>query len=181
MPWFDSETNLTSFFRLLAPVPGERILDVGAGRGVLAEKVRTKGNCEVWAVDRDKKRVATMQRNYPLLRSCEADSESLPYTDSYFDKVYTTLALHHFPDQRRSIQEFSRVLKPAGSLLIAEVLPRSAQGLFMRMLENGIMRSHLRFLEIDQLAGILREQGRFQTRTTTVISSIYLVGSTKVG
>jgi ubiquinone/menaquinone biosynthesis C-methylase UbiE len=177
MPWFDSEANLAIFFKLLAPGPGERILDVGAGRGILADKVRTTGSSEVYAADPDSARVAKMQETYPSLKSCLANSESLPYPDSYFDKVYSTLAMHHFSDQRRSIQEFTRVLKPMGLLLIVEIRPRSAQGVFLRLFENGIMRSHLKFLEMNRLAEALNEQGRLETEATTTNSFVYFVQS----
>ena len=179
MPWFDSEANLSTFFKLLGPGPGERILDVGAGRGALAERVQTRGGSEVHAVDRSKERVAKMQEVHPSLRSCLADSASLPYPDSYFDKVYSTLALHHFTDQRKSIQEFARVLKPAGPLVIVEIQPRSVQGMFMRLFENGILRSHLKFLEMGRLVEILREHGVFETETIIDGSSVYFVRSKK--
>ena len=179
MPWSNSESNLTTFFKLLSPGPGEKILDVGAGRGTLADKVRIKGTSEVHAADHSRARVAKMQETYPLLKSCLADSESLPYPDSYFDKVYSTLAMHHFSDQRKSIEEFARVLKPMGLLVIVEIQPGSAQGKFLRLFENGIVRSHMKFLEMNQLAEVLKEQGRFETKTMTTGSFVYFVESRK--
>lgn len=179
MPWFDSDANLATFFKLLAPGPGEKILDVGAGFGILAYKVLKEGSSEVYAADHSKVRVAKMQETYPSLKSCLADSESLPYPESYFDKVYSTLAMHHFANPRRSIQEFARVLKPMGLLLIVEIRPRSARGMFLRLFENGIMRSHLKFLEMDQLAESLKE-GRFETKTMTTNSFVYFVESARM-
>ena len=179
MPWLDSESNRATFFKLLAPGPGERILDVGAGWGTLADMVRSEGKSEVYAVDPDKKRVARMQEAYPALKSSQANSESLPFPDSHFDKVYSTMALHHFSDQRRSVQEFARVLKPMGVLLIVEIQPSSAQGRYLRFFENGVMRSHLKFLAMDQLAEMLKEQGRFETKTLTTTSFSYFVQSNR--
>jgi ubiquinone/menaquinone biosynthesis C-methylase UbiE len=179
MPWLDSESNRTTFFKLLAPGRGERILDVGAGWGTLADMVRSEGKSEVYAVDPDKKRIVRMQETYPALKSSQANSESLPFPDSHFDKVYSTMALHHFSDQRRSVQEFARVLKPAGLLLIVEIQPRSAQGRYLRFFENGIMRSHLKFLAMSQLAEMLKEEGRFETKTLTTSSFTYFVQSNR--
>jgi len=179
MPWFDSKANLSVFFKMLAPGPEERILDVGAGRGTLADLVRSEGNSEVYAADPDGSRIESIRRTYPSLKGCVANSENLPYPDSYFDKVYSTLALHHFPDQRRSLQEFARVLKPNGLLLIVEIQPHSSQGMFLRFFENGIMRSHLKFLQMDSLAEMLREEGGFETKAMTAGSFVYFVGSMK--
>jgi ubiquinone/menaquinone biosynthesis C-methylase UbiE len=179
MPWVDLEANRTIFFKLLAPRPLEKILDVGAGHGAVANLVRSNGNSEVYAADPDKKRIAKMQKVYPLLKSCLADAETLPYPDAYFDKVYTTVAMHHFSDQRRAIQEFARVLKPTGLLLIVEIQPRSRQGRLLRFFENGIMRSHLKFLEMDQLAGTVRDQGGFEAETLISNSYVYFVECTR--
>ena len=181
MPWYDSGANSIMFFKLLAPLPGERILDIGAGQGVLADSVRSRGRSEVYAADPDKARVAKMRRRFPSLWSCVASSEELPYPDAYFDKVYSTLALHHFTDQRRSIQEFSRVMKPKGVLLIVEIRPRSARGMLLRLFENGIMRSHLRFLEVNELAEQVGERGIFGDVITSVSSYVYFLWSRKGG
>ncbi|MDA4135549.1 MAG: class I SAM-dependent methyltransferase [Thaumarchaeota archaeon] len=163
----------------MAPRPGERILDVGAGWGTLADLVRSEGKCEVYAVDTDKKRIARMQEAYPALKSSQANSEDLPFPDSHFDKVYSTMALHHFSDQRRAVKEFARILKPMGLLLIVEIQPSSAQGRYLRFFENGIMRSHLKFLEMNQLAEMLKEQGRFETKTLTNSSFSYFIQSNR--
>jgi len=179
LPWLDSEAHRTTFFKLLSPRVGERILDVGAGWGTLADLVRSEGKSEVYAVDPDRKRITKMKEAYPSLLSCLADSGNLPYQDMMFDKVYSTMALHHFPDQRKSIEEFGRVLKPKGSLLIVEVLPRSAQGRFMRFFENGVLRAHLRFLEMDQLAKMEDEHGRFERKTVTTVAYTYFIEARK--
>jgi ubiquinone/menaquinone biosynthesis C-methylase UbiE len=172
MPWFDSEANRAAFLKLLAPGPGEKILDVGAGLGIIADSVRSTGGSEVYAADHSERRIAKMRETYPLLKSCVANSESLPFPDSYFDKVYSTLAMHHFKDERKSIQEFARVLKPGGLLLIVELRPFSARGVFLG-LENAIMRLHLKRLDMNQLAEELKEQ-RFEFRTMTVGSFVYI-------
>jgi len=175
MPWFDSETNLSIFFEMLAPASGEKILDVGAGRGIVANKVRTKGGSEVYAADHDPGRIAKMQAMFPSLKGYVAETESLPFEDSFFDKVYSTMAFHHFADPRKPLREFARVLKPGGALLIVEIKRSSGQGRFLRFVENAIHRSHVKTIEMDQLARFVKEDGEFEMRKTADNSYVYFV------
>jgi len=179
LPWLDSESNRLTFFGLLAPGPGQKILDVGAGWGAVADMVRANGDSEVHAVDPDRKRVERMREAFPLVLSCRADSEHLPYRDSLFDKLYSTMAFHHFPDRRKSLEEFARVLRPGGTLLIAEIQPHSAQGRFLRFFENGVMRSHLGFLDMEALVGMQKEGDRFGIESATKASYLYFVHAKK--
>jgi precorrin-6B methylase 2 len=55
MRWINSTTRRATFLRLLSPRPREKILDVGAGKGVIASLVYHTGNSEVYALDSDKK------------------------------------------------------------------------------------------------------------------------------
>jgi len=175
MPWFDSETNLSIFFEMLAPGAGERILDVGAGRGIVADKVMAKGSNEVYAADHDQARIARMRAAFPSLKSYLAETESLPFEDSFFDKVYSTMAFHHFADARRPLREFARVLKPGGALLIVEIKPDSGQGRLLRFVENAIHRSHVKCMEMDQFTELVNEDGEFEIKKTAANSYVYFV------
>ena len=49
-----------------------------------------------------------------------ADAEVLPFPDGVFDTVVCTLGLCTVPDDRRAVDEASRVLRPGGRLLLLE-------------------------------------------------------------
>jgi ubiquinone/menaquinone biosynthesis C-methylase UbiE len=62
-----------------------------------------------------------------------ADAEALPFADASFDLVTCRLAFHHFPNPRRVVGEFARVLKPGGILGFSDniVVPdRQAAGYY---------------------------------------------------
>lgn len=128
MGWFDEELNRKSFFQLLSPSANEKILDVGAGRGKIAAKVQEASGSEVHALDPNGKRIASMREHYPNLRPCLSGSDSIPYDDAFFDKVYSTMAVHHFSNQRESFAELARVLKPGGLLVVVESHPAPSRG-----------------------------------------------------
>jgi SAM-dependent methyltransferase len=82
---------------LLAPQPGERILDLGCGDGVLAAKLAAMG-CEVVAVDASELQVAAARKLGVDARI--VPGESLPFR-AEFDAVFSNAALHWMlrPDQ----------------------------------------------------------------------------------
>ena len=175
MSWINSHQNRTTFLRLLSPNPNEKILDVGAGKGTVAALVQRSGKSKVYVLDPNKKRIAFVKERHPELESCLSGSEAMPYPDSFFDKVYSTMAVHHFPDQRKSFREFARVVKPEGPLVIAEIAPYTFLGKLVRLFENGILRSRLRFLGAGELTEMLRQNGDFEIKETRQNSSVYFV------
>jgi ubiquinone/menaquinone biosynthesis C-methylase UbiE len=162
LSWTRSEQYRATFLRLLAAKPGERILDVGAGRGAVADLVQRATSCEVHALDPSKKRIESMQKNRPNLKACLSGSESIPYPDGFFDRAYSTMAVHHFSDQPRSFRELARVLKPEGSLVIMDISPQTLIGRIERFWENGVMGYHLTFLDMESMVSLLKEEGGFE-------------------
>lgn len=162
MSWINNERYRTAFIRLLSPSPNEKILDVGAGKGQVASFVQLEGSSEVHVLDPNKKRIVFLQRKHPNLKTCLSGSDSIPYVDGFFDKVYSTMAVHHFPDQQKSFRELARVLKPDGLFVIVDISPRTLLGKVSNFWENTILRSHLTFLDLEQLVGLLTHEGRFE-------------------
>lgn len=75
---------------LLAPHPGERILDLGCGDGVLAAKLAAMG-CEVVGVDASELQVAAARKLGVDARALTG--EALPFS-AEFDGVFSNAALH---------------------------------------------------------------------------------------
>lgn len=96
---------------LLNPQPGERILDLACGDGVLTEKIIARG-AEVIGVDGSSDMVAASQK-----RGIDArvvDAYQLHFT-SEFDAVFSNAALHWMKrDPDAVIQGVRRALKPGG-------------------------------------------------------------------
>lgn len=141
--------------------------------------VQATGSSEVHALDPDKKRIELVRRERPNLKTCLSGSESIPYEDGFFDKVYSTLAVHHFTDQEKSIGEIARVLKPGGILVVVDVTPQSLFGRISRFLENVLMRGHLHFLSLEEFVGMLRREGEFEVKETKADGQGYFVQAVK--
>ncbi|GGQ66777.1 class I SAM-dependent methyltransferase [Couchioplanes azureus] len=108
---------------VLAPAPGERVLDAGCGTGrnlaaMLAAGARPSG------VDFSPGMLAVARRRHPGVPLIEADLEGrLPFGDGEFDAVYCALLAEHLAEPGRAMAEFARVLRPGGRLVLSVFHP----------------------------------------------------------
>jgi trans-aconitate methyltransferase len=98
-------------FNLLNPQPGERVLDLGCGDGVLSEKIKGAGAIVV-GVDASANMIAAAKN-----RGIEAvvmDGLNLGF-NAEFDAVFSNAALHWMkPDPSAVVKGVRRALKPGG-------------------------------------------------------------------
>ncbi len=95
---------------LLAPKPGERILDLGCGDGVLTKKLADLG-CEVIAVDSSVPQIEAARKLG--LNAFVIGGEDLPY-DEEFDAVFSNAVLHWIKRADVMLTGVYRSLKPGG-------------------------------------------------------------------
>src|SRR5262245_72873 len=95
---------------LLAPKPGERILDLGCGDGVLTKKLADLG-CDVVAVDSSAAQVEAAKKLG--LDARVINGEELPF-DNEFDAVFSNAVLHWIKRADPMIAAVYRALKPGG-------------------------------------------------------------------
>ena len=97
---------------LLAPVPGERILDLGCGTGHLTAHIAETG-AEVVGIDSSENMVRVASQNYPNILFEVADARSLPYV-AEFDAVFSNAVLHWVRPPEAVIESVWRALRPGG-------------------------------------------------------------------
>jgi ubiquinone/menaquinone biosynthesis C-methylase UbiE len=107
--------------------PGQRILEIGCGTGNLAILVKRLNPApQVVGIDPDPKALARArrkaQRREAAVQFDQGFAEQLPYPDASFDRIFSAFMLHHVrPDAKPlSLREAFRVLKPGGSLHLAD-------------------------------------------------------------
>jgi SAM-dependent methyltransferase len=115
-------------YEILAPAPGERILEVGPGTGYytldVADWVRPDGEVDVLdlqqeMLDHTMRRAG--ERGLANLTPTQADATSMPYESDSFDAAYLVTVLGEIPDQDAALRELGRVLKPGGRLVVGEL------------------------------------------------------------
>ena len=96
--------------RLLAPRPGERILDLGCGDGVLTEAIAAVG-ADVVGIDSAPDQIAACRARG--LDARVGDGHKMTFV-SEFDAVFSNAALHWMNDADAVIAGVRRALRPAG-------------------------------------------------------------------
>ena len=95
---------------LLAPVAGERILDLGCGDGFLTATLVARG-CDVLGVDSSAAQVAAARKAGVIARVLSAEAMDF---DAEFDAVFSNATLHWVRDADRAIGAVFSALKPGG-------------------------------------------------------------------
>ncbi len=109
------------FIRFLNPQPGDRILELGSGVGVLADEIARKlDSGKLTGVENSAEQLAQCPEPYDKLEFIRADVQDLPFVDDLFDKVYGRYILEHVPQPDQVVIEALRVLKPGGAVYFQE-------------------------------------------------------------
>ncbi len=114
----------------LTDAPPARLLDVACGTGLLSTRLSDAfPGTQVVGCDFSRGMLAQATARRPDGPWIRADAGRLPFRSGCFEAVVCTEALHWFPDPRRALEEFRRVLAPDGRALVALVnVPVSAVG-----------------------------------------------------
>ncbi|MBX7159667.1 MAG: class I SAM-dependent methyltransferase [Acidimicrobiia bacterium] len=112
--------------RLGGRTPGERVLEVGCGRGVGTEIILERfGAAHVTAFDLDPAMVARagerLARYGDRVSLSVGDAEKIEAPDGAFDAVFDFGIIHHVPDWRAAVAEIRRVLRPQGRFFFEDV------------------------------------------------------------
>jgi ubiquinone/menaquinone biosynthesis C-methylase UbiE len=107
--------------------PGEAVLDVGSGPGLLAaemgEAVGSEGT--VQGIEPSESMLAIAERREPAAGSAPlefqpGDAGALPFADASFDAIVATQVYEYVEDMPSALAEAHRVLRPGGRLLVLD-------------------------------------------------------------
>ncbi len=131
--------------QMLAPAPGERLLEIGFGTGhILVEFARAVGPTgQVIGTDISENMLAQTRELLERANLVErvtldhGDAEDLPYTSDSFDGIFMcfTLELFDTPQIPRVLAQCRRVLRPGGRIVVASVSKETKHGLVVRAYE----------------------------------------------
>lgn len=118
--------------KFAALVPGETVLDVGTGTGVVAITAARAG-AQVKALDLTPELLAQARENATIsghdeIEWAEGDAELLPYEAASFDVVLSQFGHMFAPRPDVVIAEMRRVLKPGGRIAFATWPPEHMTG-----------------------------------------------------
>jgi ubiquinone/menaquinone biosynthesis C-methylase UbiE len=113
----NEELEQPALARLLLPVSGADVVELGCGDGSLARRLADAGAQQVLAVDSSQRMLALAGRlPHPRVRYLCSDIETLELPAASADRVVSSLALHYVSDYRGLIRRIAGWLRPSGQL-----------------------------------------------------------------
>ncbi|MFC7385365.1 SAM-dependent methyltransferase [Sphaerisporangium rhizosphaerae] len=151
----------------LAPKPGERILDLGCGRGRPAVRLARAADVEIIGISVSRRDI---QVSTELARAeglqhrvsfTHADAMDLPFPPASFDAVWALESLLHMPDRLRVLKNIATVLRPGGRLVLCDVsgttpTTTEAQEALQEVLRDWAVES---LITPDEYATLIAEAG----------------------
>ena len=109
----------------VGPRPGQRILDVATGTGLVAFALAARG-AEVVGLDQSEDMLAGARARQARAGSpgqvsfVRGEAEQLPFPDDSFDALTFTYLLRYVDDPQATLAELARVLRPGGRIGMVE-------------------------------------------------------------
>lgn len=152
--------------RMLTPVQGEVILDVGCGTGIFTTDILETGA-----------RVVGLELSFTMLsraltkfggqifQPVIGDMRRLPFANSSFHKAVSITAIEFIQDARVAIEELFRITKPGGFIVVATLNSLSpwAKRRKEAAKKGHSLFSHTIFRSPDEMRGLSTVEGIVQT------------------
>jgi ubiquinone/menaquinone biosynthesis C-methylase UbiE len=147
LPVYDLLTRVLGSARVYDAVTGRpeltgarRVLEIGCGTGNLIQRVRkAHPSAQLTGLDPDPRALDIARRkagSVPGLVFDQGYAQELPYADGAFDRVLSSMMLHHLDDPAKAaaVAEVFRVLEPGGMVLVADI--RASDETITRLLHD---------------------------------------------
>jgi ubiquinone/menaquinone biosynthesis C-methylase UbiE len=134
LPGYDLLTRLLGMNRVYDTLvaqaelgAGLRVLEIGCGTGNVTTRVkRAEPGVDVVGTDPDPLALARAERKtrgMTGIRFERAYAQALPFADGEFDRVLSSMMLHHLDDdvKANAAAEIHRILRPRGTLHIVDI------------------------------------------------------------
>jgi ubiquinone/menaquinone biosynthesis C-methylase UbiE len=160
----DYESKL--ILRMLAPGPGELILDAGCGTGIFTKDILETG-ARVAGIELafDMLRRAVTKCSGRTFQSVIGDIQKLPFADDSFNKAISITAIEFIQDARSAVEELFRVTKPGGCIVVATLNSLSpwAQRRKEAAQKGHSLFRHAIFRSPDEIKGLSPVEGIVET------------------
>jgi SAM-dependent methyltransferase len=151
---------------ILAPTPGERLLEVGPGTGYytvdVAKELRPDGTLEAFDIQPkmlDQTMQRALQAGLTNVVPRAGDARMLPYPDDHFDGAFLVTVLGEIPMQDQALAELHRVVRHDGRVVIGELMGDPHMVAYPRLMDRAV---RLDLQPDERLGGRLGYFARFR-------------------
>jgi ubiquinone/menaquinone biosynthesis C-methylase UbiE len=164
---------------LAGVAPGQAVLDVACGTGIVARTAADtlRGEGRVVGLDLNEAMLAVARRVRPDLEWRQGDAAALPFPDGAFDAALCQMALMFFPDRARALGEMGRVVAPGGTVAVVvpgQLASQPAWGPFVAMVARhagpeavSLLSTYWACGDLAQLRALVESAGLDVTATRT--------------
>ncbi|MBC5774449.1 class I SAM-dependent methyltransferase [Pontibacter sp. KCTC 32443] len=165
--WFRARRHMVyTLVQELNLPPDAAILEVGCSAGPLLLQLQQAGYTNLTGIDVSKKAIALGQQR-GLKGISVMDGAKITFPDAAFDLVITSDVLEHIADDAKAIQEWARVLKSGGKMI---VFVPAFQHLWSG---HDVVNHHFRRYTKTQLKAIVAQAGLQVNRASYWNFSLY--------
>jgi ubiquinone/menaquinone biosynthesis C-methylase UbiE len=149
---------------LLNIQPNVHFLDIGCGTGWAVGQAANlvKGNGLFYGVDLSPKMIEKAKSNFSgkdNFHFLQANSESIPLDDNFFDIIICTNSFHHYLHPDKALREMRRLLKSGGKLYLLDPLADSWITKFWDMLAKLKEPEHVKFYSTKEFQQLFKQAG----------------------
>jgi ubiquinone/menaquinone biosynthesis C-methylase UbiE len=107
---------------------GARVLEIGCGTGNIMQRLkRAQPGAQLTGMDPDPRALARAGRKFGNAAGIRFDrgyAQEVPYADESFDRVLSSMMLHHLDDDMKAaaVAEAFRVLRPGGGMHVVDIV-----------------------------------------------------------
>jgi len=130
--------RIRRIFALLAPQPGDRVLEIGCGAGHLLAQVPSAHG---FGIDLAESLLAKAARRLTKRGTLvQGDAERLPFRDGAWERVYCSEVLEHIPSPAAALAEIRRIVTREGVAVVSVPNERLINALKALLRKSGLYR-----------------------------------------
>jgi len=169
-PGIKDEAALRLVVEFTGAGPGDRVLDVACGPGLLvcafARVVRHATGIDLTPAMLDRARALQQEQQLANVAWHLGDALPLPHPTHSFSIVTARFAFHHFLDPLAVLAEMRRVCEPAGKVGVVDSAPDPRNAAAFNHMEKLRDPSHVRAMPPAELRDLFRRAGLPEPRMT---------------
>jgi ubiquinone/menaquinone biosynthesis C-methylase UbiE len=157
---------------LLNIQPSVHFLDIGCGTGWAVGQAANlvDGKGLFYGVDLSPKMIEKAKSNFggkDNFHFLQANSESIPLDDNFFDIIICTNSFHHYLHPDKALKEMHRLLKSGGKLYIVDPLADSWIVNLFDAMHQWIEPEHVKFYSTKEFQQLFGQAGLKYSSATT--------------